>query len=136
MKVFLDTNILLDVLAERKPFYQDSMRIWTMAESGKLAAQVSVLSFANCYYIVHKFAGKNKAEKALKLIRDIATPVDFTAQILNQSIGAGFNDFEDAVQYHSAVHAQAKFLITRNTAHFPRSSLPVLSPAEFLATHP
>ena len=132
-KTFIDTNVLLDVLAERDAFYRDAMRIWTLAESGRMDAFVAAISFSNCYYIVHRHAGRKSAEKAVRLLRDVFQPVDLTAQILNQAIDAGFADFEDAIQYHSAVHAQAGCIITRNPDHFPRSPMPVLSPAEFLA---
>lgn len=135
MRVFVDTNVLLDVLAERKPFYSDSVSIWTLAESGRLEASVAAVSFTNCWYVVRKHAGRRSADKALHLLRDVFTPVDFTAQILNQAIDAGFEDFEDAVQFHSAVQAGVKCLLTRNADHFPRAPLPVLSPAEFLAAH-
>jgi predicted nucleic acid-binding protein len=135
MQLFIDTNVLLDVLAERKAFYAESMRIWTLAESGRIDAHVAAISFSNCYYIVHKYEGRRSAEKAVRLLRDVFKPVDLTAQILNQAIDAGFADFEDAVQFHSAVHAQAECIITRNPGHFPRAPLPVLSPAEFLAAH-
>jgi len=135
MRVFIDTNVLLDVLAERQSFYPDAMRIWTLAESGSLDAFVAAISFSNCYYILHKHAGRRIAEETVRLLRDVFVPVDFTAQILNQAIDAGFSDVEDALQFHSALHAQSEALITRNPDHFPRTSLPVLSPAEFLATH-
>lgn len=136
MKVFIDTNVLLDVLAERKLFYREAMRVWTLAESGRIDACVAAISFSNCYYIVHGHAGRRNAEKAIRILRDVFAPVDLTAQVLNQAIDSGFSDFEDAIQFHSAVHARAKCIITRNPDHFPRAPLSVLSPAEFLAAHP
>ncbi len=135
MRVFIDTNVLLDVLAEREGFYVDAMRVWTLAESGRIEAHVAAISFSNCYYIVRKHAGRPSAEKAVRLLRDVFRPVDLTGQVLNQAIDAGFADFEDALQFHSAVHAQSECIITRNPDHFPRTPLSVLSPAEFLATH-
>jgi predicted nucleic acid-binding protein len=136
MKVFIDTNGLLDVLAEREAFYVDAMRVWTLAESGWIEAHVAAISFSNCYYIVRKHAGRRSADKAVRLLRDVFKPVDLTAQVLNQAIDAGFADFDDALQYHSAVHARTECIITRNPGHFPRKPLSVLSPAEFLATYP
>lgn len=133
MKVLVDTNVLLDVLAERPAFYPDAMRIWTLAERGEIDAHVAAISFNNCYYLLHKYAGRRNAEKAVRLLRDVFTPVDLTAQVLNQAIDANFADFEDAIQFHSAVHAQARCIITRNPGHFPKSPLSILSPAEFLA---
>jgi predicted nucleic acid-binding protein len=135
MKVLIDTNVLLDVLAERRGFYNDAMRIWTLAESGRITAHVAAISFSNCYYIVRKHAGRRSAEKAVGVLRDVFKPVDLTAQILNQAIDADFADFEDAIQFHSAVHARIESIITRNPDHFPRAPLSVLSPAEFLVAH-
>lgn len=132
MRVFVDTNVLLDVLAERKPFYRDSMHIWTLAESGQLDAHISAVSFNNCFYIVRKHAGRQSAEGAMRLLRGVFGIVDLSAQVLDQAMDAGFSDFEDAIQFHSALQAQAECIITRNPDHFPRSTVSVLSPAEFL----
>lgn len=135
MRVFVDTNVLLDVLAEREPFYADSQRVWTLSEAGRIEAFVSAVSFTNCYYIVRKYAGARRAEKALRLLRDVFTPADLTSQVINQAMDSGFADFEDAVQFYSAARAQAECIITRDVDHFPRAHPPVLSPAEFLAVH-
>lgn len=133
MNVFVDTNVLLDVLARRKPFYEASAKIWSLAEAGEIKAHISAISFNNIYYIVRKLKNRKTAEEALRLLRDVFEPIAADGQILNQSIDAGMDDFEDAVQYHSAVRAKASCLITRNPDHFPSSTLPVLSPDEFLA---
>lgn len=135
MKVFVDTNVLLDVLAQRGDFYLPALQIWNLAESGRIEASIAAISFSNCYYIIRRYAGGKQAEKAVRLLRDIFTPVDLTSQILQQAIDAGFKDFEDAIQYYSAIHARAECLLTRNPDHFPRQSLAILGPQEFLATH-
>jgi len=134
MTVFIDTNVLLDVLAEREGLYLDAMQVWTLAESGHLDAHISAISFNNCYYIVRRHADKANAESAVRLLRDVFSVVDLTSQILNQAIDAGFTDFEDAIQFHSAVQAKAQIIITRNPDHFPRTPFNVLSPREFLTT--
>jgi hypothetical protein len=69
----------------------------------------------------------------LEMVRDVFTPIALDVQMINQAIGAGFRDFEDAIQYHSALRADAECLITRNVSDFPKSNLLVLSPGEFLA---
>ncbi len=134
MKAFVDTNVLLDVLAKREPFYTDAARIWSLAERGRIEVQVSVISFNNIYYIVRRVAGRQDAEKAIRLMRNVFTPVPLNAQVLSQAIDAGFSDFEDAIQFHSAVFTDASFFITRDVGHFPTAAFPVLSPMEFLAT--
>jgi predicted nucleic acid-binding protein len=135
MKVFVDTNVLLDVLAKRKPFYSDAARIWSLAERGKIDAQISVISFNNVYYVVRRAANRQTAEEALLLMRNVFTAIPLDAKVLSQAIDAGFSDFEDAIQFHSAVFSSAEYLITRDAAHFPVTALPVLSPAQFLASH-
>jgi predicted nucleic acid-binding protein len=135
VRVLVDTNVLLDVLAERKAFYPEAMRVWTLAESDRLDAHVAAISFSNCYYLVRKHGGLRSAEKAVRLLRDVFTPVDLTARIITQAIDAGFDDFEDAIQFHSAIHAGAECILTRNPDHFPKAPLSILTPAEFLAVH-
>lgn len=135
MKAFIDTNVLLDVLFERKPFYEDAATLWSLAESGRLDAFVSAISFSNCWYLLRKHAGRPGADKGVRLLRDVFTPVELRAQILSQAIDAGFADFEDAIQFHSAIQSKAPCIITRNPGHFPRAPLSILAPPEFLAVH-
>ena len=135
MKVFVDTNVLLDVLAKREPFYRDSAHVWSLAEQATIRGLISVISFNNIYYIVRRLKGRKTAERVLGMLRDVFTPVALNGQILNQAIAAVFGDFEDALQYHSAAHADASCLVSRNPSHVPQSDLPVLTPAEFLAAH-
>jgi|WetSurMetagenome_2_1015567.scaffolds.fasta_scaffold106448_2 predicted nucleic acid-binding protein len=134
MRVFVDANVLLDVLANRRPFYRDAARIWTLAESGKIEALISAISFNNVYYVVRKASDRKTAEKALQLMRNIFVAVPLTVQILSRAIDAGFSDFEDAIQFHSAVHAGAARIITRDADHFPVADIPAISPAAFLAS--
>lgn len=134
MKVFVDTNVLLDVLARREPFYSDSARVWSLAERGKIEALVSVISFNNVYYIVRKAGTRKTADRALRLLRDVFTPVPLDIQILNQAIDSDFKDFEDAIQFHSAIRSDASCLVTRDISHFPTADLSILAPTEFLAS--
>ena len=136
MKVFVDTNVLLDVLARREPFYSDAARIWSLAERGRIKALVSVISFNNVYYVVRRASNRKSAERSLHLMRGVFTPVPLSVQILNQAIDAGYGDFEDAIQFHSAIYAAADCLVTRDGDHFPATNLPVISPAAFLASLP
>ena len=133
MKIFVDTNVLLDVFQERKPQYDASVSVWDMAERGQLSGFVSVISFNNIYYIISRFRDKKHAGRAIKLLRGTFSPVSLDEQILNQAIDSRMNDFEDAIQFFSAVHSASDFIITRNSKDFPKSSIPVLTPEEFLA---
>jgi predicted nucleic acid-binding protein len=134
MRIFIDTNVLLDVLAKRAPFYGHAARIWTLAELGKVEALVSAISFNNVYYVVRRSSNCNSAEQALQLMRNVFVPVPLSVQILNQAIDAEFKDFEDAIQFHSAIHANAACLVTRDIDHFPDTDIPINTPAGFLAS--
>ncbi len=136
MKIFVDTNILIDVLARRRPFYADSAAVWTLAEEGRIEGLVSAVSFTNIFYVVRKLADAKTARRTLALLRNAFTPVGCNGRILNLAMDSDFKDFEDAVQYFSAVQAGAECMISRNPHDFPRTSqCPVLTPAEFLAAH-
>jgi predicted nucleic acid-binding protein len=132
MNVFVDTNVLIDVLAKREPFYADSAGIWTLAEQGRVNGFISVISFNNIYYVVRKLRSRQAANRMMVLLRGTFTPVPFDKQILDQALDAGFGDLEDAIQYFSAVRAGAECIISRDASAFPRSELPVLTPAELL----
>ena len=135
MKVFFDTNVLMDVLLQRYPFVTESREVWFLAERGKIAGLASALSFPNIYHVVRKALGAETALSMMTLLRDTFTAVPLDEQILNQAMDAKFSDFEDAIQYYSARRADAECLLTRNADHFPAPGLRVLSPEEFLAAH-
>lgn len=134
MNVFVDTNVLIDVLAKREPFYADSARVWTLAERGQVNGSISVISFNNIYYVVRKLRNRQAANRMMQLLRDTFTPVALDKQILDQAIDARFEDLEDAIQYFSAMRVRAECIISRDARVFPQSELPVLTPAEFLTT--
>jgi predicted nucleic acid-binding protein len=135
MNVFVDTNVLLDVLGRREPFYTDSARIWTLAETGQMVGLVSTLSLPNLFYILRRGRGSTPARKAMGILRDIFTFVPLDAQITNQAIDADIPDFEDAIQFFSALRAGADVLATRNPSDFPTGDIAIQTPTEFLATH-
>ena len=132
MRVFVDTNLLLDVLAKRDPFYNAAARIWTIAETGACEALVSAISFNNIFYIVRTARDTAAARRALILLRDVFASVAPDQRILNQAIDSEITDFEDAIQLYSALHADADYLLTRNVGDFPAGILPILTPDEFL----
>ena len=132
--VFIDTNVLIDVLAKREPFYADSAAVWTLTEQGRIKGFISVISFNNIYYVVRKLRTRRVADRMMLLLRDTFTAVPLDQQILDQAIDAGFKDLEDAIQYFSAVRAGAACIVSRDAGAFPQADLPVLTPGELLTT--
>ena len=136
MRVFVDTNVLLDVIANRPAFYEDSALVWTLAERGQIEALVAASSFTDVYYIVRRLANRRKAKTAIRLLLEVFRVADCGERVLVQAVDARFKDFEDAVQYFAAIEAGAEVLITRNPKDFPDESIcPVMTPSEFLAAY-
>jgi predicted nucleic acid-binding protein len=129
----VDTDVLLDVLGAREPFCPESARVWSLAELGRVTGVISAIRYNKCYSVIRRYGGTAKASEALRLLRDVFQPVDLTAHVLNQAMDAEFPDFEDAIQYFSALRAGAETLVARNPDDFPRTGLAVLTPTGFLA---
>jgi len=131
--VFLDTNVLLDVLLARKPFLNDAQRLWTMAERGQIQAAVSGISFLNVYYVVRRLASGREADLAVRGMRAVFQIVPLDREIIDEAIQSPVADFEDAVQHASAIRAAANCIVTRNERHFRGATIPIMGPDVFLA---
>ena len=135
MNVFLDTNVLLDVLGQREPFLAEAGRIWGLAEQGRFVGYISALSFPNVFYVVRKAGGGFKGRQAVHMMSKFFVTVPLDQDVLGQALHSTITDYEDAIQVFSARKARAQCLVTRNTGHFPQGDLPILTPAAFLDTH-
>lgn len=133
MRVFFDTDILLDVLEHRPPHYADSAALWALVELRQLEGCVSAVSFNNLYYLLRRACGPAKTRKALGLIRDLFHVVTIDGSLVHRALDSDFRDFEDALQYFAAVVAQADCLVTRNVRDFRPAEIPVYQPADLLA---
>jgi predicted nucleic acid-binding protein len=135
IKVFLDTNILIDYLAQRTNFYQNAARVVSICGNSGLKLLVSSLSFATASYILSE-RNKLSSETIKTLFNNFIVTAEITlvdSLIIRKSISSKFEDFEDAMQYYSAIHENADFIITRNKPDFIESTIPVYEPAEFIA---
>ncbi len=133
MKVFLDTNVLIDYLNKREPFFADASQVLDLCISGQVDGILSSLSIINAVYIMRKaYTRESLLLKANWLTKQFkVSPID--KQIIEKAIAAQPTDFEDAVQYHSALQAKADLIISRDTKGFAEFDLPVMTPAEFIA---
>lgn len=134
MNLFLDTNVLIDLIDKREPFFNDIAVIATMAENKELKLAASSLSFVNIVYVVSKSVEEKTVLEALKKLRIICDVSTIDEIVIDKSLISKFDDFEDAVQYFSALHLKCEFIITRNKKDFKNSEIPVLTPSEFLAS--
>jgi predicted nucleic acid-binding protein len=134
-KLFIDTNIVIDLLAKRPGFYASAAKLFTLADQGKIELSVSSLTFANTHYVVVKQEGKEKAVQILRDLELIVTIIDLTGKIVRLALNdKGFKDFEDGLQYYSALENGMEVIITRNLKDFKHAKLPVMSADQFLKT--
>lgn len=132
MKIFIDTNILLDVLTGREPFYENSAIIWSMVEKDLIKGYISAISVNNIYYIVKKQLGKSEAEKLIdKILKDFKV-TSLTFEILKLARTMKEKDFEDVIQYFSALQTGCDFIVTRNKKDFPQKEIEIIEPGEFI----
>ncbi len=131
-KLFLDTNVVIDLLGEREPYYDAAARIATLADLGKVQLVISALSYSTSFYILSKYEDKEQAKEKIRKLRVISQTADLTDEIIDKGLLSKFSDCEDALQYQSAIKADCTILITRNSKDFKESQIPVLSPDEYL----
>lgn len=132
MKLFWDTNIMLDLLGEREAFYLSSAKIATLADKRKLTIVVSALSYATVSYFLTKFEGFEKAKSKLRKFKVISDVCELDELIIEKGLNSDFQDFEDSLQYFSALRSECDIIITRNGKDFKSAQLPVMTPDEFL----
>ena len=131
-RVFIDTNVMLDFLGERKPFYEPIAKIATLAEKEKLTMVVSPISFATVNYFLTKFENPKIAREKLRKFKIISEVCSLSEQTIEKGLNSSIRDFEDALQYFSATESSCEIIITRNGKDFKESLLPVMTAEEFL----
>ncbi len=132
-KALVDTNIILDLLAKRNPFYQDSEQIFSLADLGNIDLFASSLSIVNTHYILKSILKKKNSRTIIRKFKVLVESVDLTDKIIELSLNdSKFKDFEDGIQYYTALEAQCNVIVTRNLKDFKNSNIPVVSPKEFL----
>ena len=131
-KILVDTNIVLDLLSERKEFIEETQIFFTLAAQNKVKLYVSTLTFANAHYILSNQMKISGAQKVLRKFKTIVEAVAFDERILELSLDSKFKDYEDSIQYYSALACSADLIVTRNKKDFKLSNIPVLDVREFL----
>lgn len=133
-RLFLDANVVIDLLGEREPYYQSAAIIATQADEGKLQIIVSALTFSTTFYILAKFEKKKDVKEKMRKFKVIAETANLTDMIIDKGLSSSFSDFEDSLQYYSAIAKGCHIFITRNAKDFKFADIPVLSPDEYLTS--
>jgi predicted nucleic acid-binding protein len=134
-RVFLDSDVVLDVATGREPFVHASKASLAVVENGYAIGVVSANSVTNIYYVLRKLSSGEKAKEFLRTLLEYVSAVPVDHEVLKQALQSEFLDFEDGVQHYCAAKHQCELIITRNTKHYKKSQVTVLEPREFIALY-
>lgn len=133
-KIFLDTNIVIDFLGERNGFYDLSARILTLADKKKIKVYTSPTSIANCYYILSRNENSKIVLEKIRKFKLLCGISIMNDEVIEKAINSDFKDFEDSMQYFSALETNCDVIITRNEKDFKNALIPVMNPESYLNT--
>ena len=130
--LLVDANIVLDLLAERKEFLIEAQELFTLSDKKEVKLYVSSLTFANTFYILSQKLKLSDARKILRKFKVLVEVLPMDDKIIDLSLESDFKDFEDAIQYHTAIENDIKIIITRNLKDFKTSKIPVLTAKSYM----
>ena len=134
MKVLFDTNIVIDILKCREPYYEDSNKVFLLAVDEKIDGIIGTSAITDIYYLTKKqYADTKTAVDIIFDILEIIKPVDTLVNDIFYAAELGFQDFEDAVIAAIAIREKADYIITRNAQDFSQSVVPAITPDVFLS---
>lgn len=132
-KLLIDTNIVLDLLAKREPFYNGAAQIFSLADKNKLELAISSLTFANTNYVLSRLKSAQEAREILRRFRILVKVLSLNDKIIDLALNdSNFKDFEDGLQYYSAVENEQDIIITRDLNDFKESKISVMTADEYI----
>lgn len=134
-KLLIDTNVVLDLLAMRLPHYYGAAQIFSLADRNQLKLTVSALTFANTHYILSRLKSSRETRDILRRFKILVSVLSLNDKIIDLALNDDhFTDFEDALQYYTAIDNKQDIIITRNLKDFKTSKIPVQTTDEYLAS--
>lgn len=130
LRLLVDVDVVLDVLAQRQPYAEASERVLRAVETGRAAGLLAAHSVTTLYYLLGRHHDRSVAAAAVGDLLQVFSIAPVDADVLRDALRMGWRDFEDAVQMAAALAAKATHVVTRNTADYRQAHLPVLTPAE------
>jgi predicted nucleic acid-binding protein len=132
-KLFIDSDVVIDFFTDREPHVNPASELFDLREKGKVILFLSALSINNVYYIVRKFLGYKKALEVIETLTEMTEIVGTSKKEVIQALKNDFKEFEDSVQYSSALTISGlDTIITRNIKDYRNSEIAVMTPLSFL----
>jgi predicted nucleic acid-binding protein len=133
-KLFIDSDIILDVLAERETFYECAAKIFDLGAAKKIDLYTTAVVLANVFYLLRKKHGIEKSKEQLGKLRRIINVLPLTEKTVDEVLASKFGDFEDGLQYFSAKENKIPVLITRNVRDYKEKDLIIQTAEEYINT--
>jgi len=134
-KLFVDTNIVIDLLSRREPFFEEAAELFSLADKKQVELSVSSLTIANTSYTLLRQMDSVKAKSVLRKLRLILKVLPLDDKIIGLALNDDtFSDFEDGLQYFTAIEYEQELIITRNFKDFKKSKLPTMTAKQFIET--
>jgi predicted nucleic acid-binding protein len=131
-RVFVDTDVCIDLLSSRKPFNAQAERLFSLADLNEIHIYISSLSIANIDYVLKTRYKIRDSRSILARFKTLVSVLPVGESIIDLAIASDFTDFEDAIQYYTALDHKISLLLTRNTQDYKRSTIQVMTPEAFL----
>jgi predicted nucleic acid-binding protein len=134
-KIFVDTNIVIDLLSRREPFYAEATTLFSMADRKQIEIAVSSLTIANTSYALQRQLDSRKAKSVLRNLRLIVKILPLDEKVVDLALNdETFSDFEDSLQNFTAIEHGQELIVTRNLKDFKNSKLPAMTAKQFIET--
>jgi predicted nucleic acid-binding protein len=132
--LLVDTNIVLDLLAKRQPHYDYAARLFSLSDRRKIKLNVSSITILNANYILSRVLSGDEAKEILRKFKLLVKVLSCDEKVIDLGLNSDFKDFEDSVQYYTAIENNCECIITRNLKDFKESKIPVMTAEAFIKT--
>jgi predicted nucleic acid-binding protein len=131
-KLFIDSDIILDIALNRQPHFHSSALIVSSIEIKLFDGYTSSVIVSNIYYIIRKIESHKRAIDFISKLRLLIKVLPVDDEVIKKSLESNFKDFEDAIQYYTALSNHINYIITRNVRHYTRSEIHVHTPEQYI----
>jgi len=132
-KLFIDSDVVIDFFTDRAPHANPASELFELNEKGSIILYLSAVSINNIYYIVRRFLGHKKTLEVIEVLTEMTEIIGTTRKEILQALGNDFSDYEDSIQYSSALTVEGlDAIITRNTKDYKNATIAVMTPLNFL----
>lgn len=132
-KLFIDSDVVIDFFTDREPHANPASELFELGESGAVVLFLSAVSINNIYYIVRRFLGHKKTLEVVETLAEMTEIIGTTKKEILQALKNEFSDYEDSIQYSSALTVKGlDVIITRNIKDYKNADISVMAPVDFL----